>query len=73
MSWERVSFLKHSEKWTTGRESVERSDGRSGRPKDAFADENVMVVDTLVMCNRRRELRSIASEVGINLGQYNQS
>ena len=45
-----------------------RSDGRSGRPKDAIADENVMVVHTLVMCDRRRELRSIASEVGINFG-----
>ena len=37
----------------------------SGRPKDATADENVKVVHTLVMFDRRRDLRSIASEVGI--------
>ena len=52
-----------------GRESVE-DDGRSGRPKDATTDENVNDVHTLVMCDRRH---SIASEVGISLGHYNQS
>ena len=31
-------------------------DGRSGRPKDATTDENVKVVHTLVMCDRRRDL-----------------
>ena len=46
-----------------GGESVE--DGRSGRPKDTIADENAKVVHTLVMCDRRRDLRIIASEVGI--------
>ena len=40
----------------------------SGRPKDATADENVKVVHTLVMFDRRRDLRSIASEVGIRFG-----
>ena len=50
-----------------GGESVE-DDGRSGHPKDATADENVKVVHTLVMCDRRRDLRSIASEVGISFG-----
>ena len=49
------------------RESVEY-DGRSDSPKDATADENVKVVHTLVMCDRRRDLRSIASEVGIGFG-----
>ena len=34
-------------------ESVE-DDGQSGRPKDSTADENVKVVHTLVMCDRRR-------------------
>ena len=57
--------------WTAefkrGRESVE-DDGRSGRPKDATADENVKVMHTLVMCDRRRDLGSIASEVGISFG-----
>ena len=46
------------------RESFE-NDVRSGRPKDTTADENVKVVYTLVFCDRRRDLRSIASEVGI--------
>ena len=36
--------------------------------KDAPADENVKVVHTLVICDRRRDLRSIASEVGISFG-----
>ena len=49
------------------RESVEDV-GRSGRPKDATADENVKVVHTLVLCDRTRDLRSIASEVGIRFG-----
>ena len=35
-------------------------------PKDATADKNVKVVHTLVMCDRRQDLRSIASEVGIS-------
>ena len=51
-----------------GRESVE-DDGRSAYPKDATTDANVKVVHTLVMCDRRRDLRSIASEVGISFGQ----
>ena len=32
-------------------------------------DENVKVVHTLVMCDRRRDLRSIASEVGLSFRQ----
>ena len=51
-----------------GRESVE-ADGRSGSPKDATSDEKVKVVHILVMCDRRRDLRSIANEVGYVLGQ----
>ena len=50
-----------------GRESIE-DDARCGRPKDATTDENVEIVHNLVMCDRRRDLRSIASEVGINFG-----
>ena len=49
------------------RESIE-GDGRSGRHKDATADENVKVVHTLIELDRRRDLRSIASEVGISFG-----
>ena len=51
-------------KWLVGfkreRESVE-DDEQSCRPKDATADENVKAVHTLVMCDRRRDMRSIAS------------
>ena len=47
------------------RECVD-NDGRSGRLKDATTDEYVKVVHTLVMCDRRRDLRGIASEVGIH-------
>ena len=41
---------------------------KSGRPKDATTDENVEIVHNLVMCDRRRDMRSIASEVGISFG-----
>ena len=37
-------------------------------PKDAVTAENVMVVHTLIMCDRRRDKRSIASEIGIRFG-----
>ena len=49
------------------RESIE-DDVRSGRPKDDTTDENVEIVHNLIMCDRRRDLRSIASEVGISFG-----
>ena len=32
------------------------------------ADENVKVVHTLVICDKRRDLQSIVSEVGIRFG-----
>ena len=37
-------------------------------PQNATTDENVKVVHPLVMCDRRGDLPSIASEVGISLG-----
>ena len=46
-----------------GRESIE-DDKRSGSPKEAITDENVGIVHNLVICDRRRNLRDIASEVG---------
>ena len=49
------------------RESVE-DDGLSGRLKDATADENVMAVYTLVICDKMLVLRSIASEMSIRFG-----
>ena len=42
-----------------GRKSFENY-GWSGRPKD----ENFKVMHTLIMCHKRRDLRSISSEVG---------
>ena len=50
---------KWAAEFKRGRESVE-DNGRSGRPKDATADENVKDVHILVMCDRRRDLRSIS-------------
>ena len=50
-----------------GRESVE-VDERSGRPKEVTTDENVEIVHRLVMCDRRRIQRDIASEVGLSFG-----
>ena len=50
-----------------GRERVQ-DDRRSGCPKDATADVNGKAMHTLVMCDRRRDLRSIASEAGISFG-----
>ena len=45
------------------RESIE-DDEKSGYPKEATTDENVEIVHSLVMCDRRRNLQDIASEVG---------
>ena len=69
--WKFMKTYSTMQKWAAelkrGRESVE-DDGRPGRPKDTIADENVKVVYTLAMCDKRRDLRSIASEVGISFG-----
>ena len=54
-----------------GKESVE-DDGRSGRPKNATADENVKVIHTMAMCEQR-DLRSIASEMDISFGEIQSS
>ena len=53
---------KCAEEFKRGRQSAEDDGhGQSGLPKDATADENAKVVHTLVMCDRRRKLQSIAS------------
>ena len=67
-SWKPLGRSHIEKKWTAEfkrRESVE-DDGRTGCPKDAIADEIVKDMHTLVMCDRRRGLRSIASKVGIS-------
>ena len=61
------SRMKNGQQSFRGGESIV-DDERSSRLKDATADENVKVVHTLVMCDRRRDLRNIASEVGIRFG-----
>ena len=70
-----VAYVKHlreeganwAAEFKRGRESVE-DDRRSGHPKDATTDENVKVLHTLVMGDRRRDLQSIANEVSISFG-----
>ena len=62
-----AQWKKWAAEFTSGRETVD-DDGRSGHPKDATADENVKLVHTLFMCDRRLDLRSIASEVGLSWG-----
>ena len=41
---------------------------RKHHPKDVTTDENVKVVHTLDMCDRRGDLRCIASEEGTSFG-----
>ena len=62
--------MKNGEQSLGGREreSVEGYGGSCG-PKSVANDEKVMVVHTLVMCDRRRDLRNIASEVDIQMWQ----
>ena len=49
------------------RESIE-DDERSGCRKETTTDVNVEIVHSLVICDRRRNPRDIASEVGISFG-----
>ena len=60
-----------AKKWAAEfrRESDNTEDDEwSGRPNEAITDENVEIVHSLVMNDRRRNLRDIASEVGIRFG-----
>ena len=67
-----TTVKKWAAEFKRGRESVE-GDGWFGRPKDASADENVKVVHTLVVCDRRQDLPSLASKVGISFGAVQSS
>ena len=49
-------------------EESDKDDLWSGRPIDATAIANVKIMHTLVMCYRKRDLLSIASNVGIRFG-----
>ena len=59
------------EKWVAefrrGRKSIE-DDELSGRPKEAITNETVEIVHSQAMCDNRRNLQDIASEVGISFG-----
>ena len=55
---------KWAAEFTRGWGSID-DDPRSGSPKNATTDENVEIVHNLVMCDKRRDLRSVVSEVGI--------
>ena len=59
---------KWAAEFKQGKESV-GNDGRSVRPKDDTTAENVKAMHTLAMCYRRRDMRSIASEVDISSGE----
>ena len=63
-----IAQRKHVQQSLRGRERVE-DDGLSHHPKDVTADENVKVVHTRLMCDRKRDLQSIASQVDIRFGK----
>ena len=63
----RRSNEKRAAEFKRGRKSIEDNE-RSSHPKHATTDQNVMVVHTLLMYDRRRDLQSTASEVARRFG-----
>ena len=57
------TMKKWAAEFRRGRESVEDNE-RSGRPKEVTTDENVELVHSLIMCDRRRSLCIVASPIG---------
>jgi hypothetical protein len=58
------TVTKLAPEFKRGRESI-GDDDRPGRRKEAINDETAEAVHDVVMCDSRRDLRSIAREVGI--------
>ena len=58
---------KWAAEFRRARESIE-NDEQFGCPKKATTDEDVEIVHSLAMYDRRRKLRDLASEVGISFG-----
>ena len=61
-----AKFRRAWERWGESTEDYERS-GRTKMEK-VTTDENVEIVHSLVMCDVRRNLRDIASKVGMSFG-----
>ena len=64
-------FYSMMKKWAAefrkGRENMEEYVW-SGHPKQATTDKNVELVHSLIMCDRRRSLHDIASQIDIGFG-----
>ena len=58
-------------KWTAeswrGRESMEDYE-LPWHPNEATIDENILLVHSLIMCDRRRSLHDIAKQIGVSFG-----
>ena len=62
-----IAQWKNGQQSLKGEESLRMKDDLAA-PKDATGDENVKVEHSLVMCDRRGDLRNIASKLGISFG-----
>ena len=62
------TLKKWAAEFRRGRESIEDYE-RFGHPKEATTDENFKIVFSLVMCDKRQNLRDRASKMGISFGE----